>query len=460
LETLGVDRLPLGAYIEFNGRLAAGALAGAVLLGILISLPIAWFNLHGRMANALQSGARGSTAGRAAQSLRHSFIVAQIALAFVLLTGAGLLGISLKRVLETSPGFEAGQVLTGQLSLPYKNYPTDEKRLAVVERLLSAIRTQPGVVSAAVGTHTPFSGTVESGITAIEGVRMDGSASQRAHYRNGVAGDYWRVMRIPLIEGRLLQDSDNSSKQRVCVVDQAFARRYWPGQSALGHRLNDGPIFKKEEAFTIVGVTGSVKQNELDDTNPLGEVYYPYKYWQQFAISVVVQTAMVPEYLGPALRTAVLQVDPELPIDKLKPMNSLIDESLVTRRSPAVLAGIFAAVALLLTAVGTYGVLAYAVRQRRREIGVRMALGALPSQVLAQFLNLGGRLLLVGLGLGLLGAWAAGRAMQTLLFGIGSVHPGVLAATAGVMIGVVFLASFLPSRRASLVSPTEALREE
>jgi ABC-type antimicrobial peptide transport system permease subunit len=169
---------------------------------------------------------------------------------------------------------------------------------------------------------------------------------------------------------------------------------------------------------------------------------------------------MAAKAMAPILRRTVLAIDPELPIDDLKPMRSLIDESVVTRRSPAVLAGIFAVVALLLTAVGTYGVLAYAVGQRRREIGVRMALGAGQQLVLRQFLGLAAKLLLAGIGFGILGAWATGRAMQHLLFGIGSVHFGVVAAAAGVMIGVVLLATSLPSYSASRVSPTEALRDD
>ena len=458
LAALGADQLPLGTYIGLSARLALIALLGAAIFGILIAAPIAWTALRGYLANALSSESRSGTTGRAAQRLRHSFIVAQIALAFVLLTGAGLLGISLKHVLETRPGFRPEQVLTGEISLPWNHYRDEKGRLTFVERLTAAIQAQPGVTSVGVGSLVPFSGNNDSsGITAVQGAEMASGSSQHSHYRNGVVGNYWQAMGIPLIEGRLLEAADR--ERRVCVIDQAFAQRYWPGRSALGHRLNDGPIFKQEKAFTIVGVVGSVKQKELDDTHPLGTVYYPYQYWAKPAITVVVRAGTAPEALASVLRKSVRQLDPELPIDNLKPMQNRIEESLVMRRSPAVLAGIFAGVALLLTAVGTYGVLAYAVGQRRREIGIRMALGASPQQVLTQFLGLGTRLLIAGISLGTIGAWAAGRTMESLLFGVGSLHLGILAATAGVMITAVLLASFLPSQRASRVSPTEALRD-
>jgi hypothetical protein len=320
------------------------------------------------------------------------------------------------------------------------------------------VRAQPGVSSVAAGNLVPFGENTDSGITAVEGAEIATGSLQ--HYRNGVVGDYWRTLDIPLIAGRLLEDADNQRQQRVCLVDQAFARRYWPGGSALGRRLNDGPLFRKEEAFTIVGVVGTVKQDKLDNADPIGTIYYPFKYWPGPSFAVLLRTGMAPEALGPVLRATVLGIDPELPIDKLSSMRRLIDDSVVTRRSPAMLAGIFAVVALLLTAVGTYGVLAYAVGQRRREIGVRMALGARPQQVLYQFLALGAKLLLAGMLLGTLGAFVAGRVMQHLLFSVGSVHLGVLAATAGVMVSVVLLATLLPSRAASRVSPTEALRDE
>ena len=216
----------------------------------------------------------------------------------------------------------------------------------------------------------------------------------------------------------------------------------------------------EENATTIVGVVGTVKQNDLADSQVLGTVYFPYKDFSSIGLSVIIRTPLDPAAMAETLRKTVLALDPALPVDDIKPMQALVDESLVTRRSPAVLAGAFAGVALLLAAIGTYGVLAYAVGQRRREIGVRMALGAQPQQVLAQFLSMGAKLLAVGVVLGLFFSWFVGRAMQSLLYGVDPVDAGVLAVTAVTLIAVVLLATFLPARRATKVDPMEALRSE
>ncbi|RXK55570.1 ABC transporter permease [Oleiharenicola lentus] len=461
LAVLGTDYLPVGSAIVFDARLALISLGASALVGLLLSLPIIWFSLHARLASVLQTESRGGTTSRAAQRVRHGFIVAQVALAFVLLSGAGLLGLSLRKVMSTSPGFRPEQVLTGNIALPWKGYPENEQRLAFMERLLTELRAQPGVVAVGLTAGLPMGGNINNSATTIEGQDPAPGESVRAHYMAPSAGEYWQAMGIPLIEGRFLEDADNHRDLRVCLVDQDFARRYWPGSSPLGRRLSANPKFDEKEAFTIVGVVGNVKQRELAETNAQGAIYFPMKgNYTPNGFSVVLRTAMEPTALAPMLQKVVLKLDPELPVDELKPMQAWIDESMVARRSPALLAIIFAAVALVLAAVGTYGVLAYAVNQRRREIGVRMALGAQPGQVLAQFLGLGARLLAAGVVLGALGAWGAGKAMQKLLFGVGAVHPGVLVATAAVMMMVVLLATFLPSRRASRVSPIEALRDD
>ena len=430
----------------------------AVVVGLALAAPIIWFNLHTKLALSLQAETRGGTASRAAQRLRHGFIVAQVALAFVLLSGAGLLGLSLKHVLETPAGFNPDNILTGQIALPWKSYKDDASKRAFVERLLPAIRALPGVTHVAINTRLPFGSSVNDSAVTVEGHTPRPGESIRAHYLSAVTSDYWPMMNIPLLRGRLLEDADEHRETRVCVVDQAFADYYWPGADPLGHRLEQNIKIEDKTASTIVGVVASVKQNELAENTGHGAVYFPYATYNSSYFSLLVRSALPPESVAPMVQKAILQLDPELPIDDLKLMQARIDDSLIARRSPAILAGIFAAVALLLAAIGTYGVLAYAVSQRRREIGVRMALGARPQQILAQFLGLGARLLLAGVALGILGTWAAGRAMQSVLFGVGALHPGVLAVTAGVMLGVVFFALFLPSRRAARVNPIDALR--
>ena len=244
------------------------------------------------------------------------------------------------------------------------------------------------------------------------------------------------------------------------MVDAELARRYWPGQSALGHRIAGDSTITDKNATTIVGVVGTVKQNVLADTSPLGSVYFPFKDYSASGIAVILRTPLTPEAMSATLQKTVLRLDPALPVDDIRPMQGHVDDSLVSRRAPAVLAGAVSVVALLMAAIGTYGVLAYAVSQRRREIGVRMALGALPGQVLKQFLALGAKLLLVGIGLGALGAWGAGRAMQTVLFGVSPVDLGVLVVTTATIAVVVLLATFIPSRRATKVDPMIALRAE
>jgi predicted permease len=391
--------------------------------------------------------------------LRHGFIVAQIALAFVLLTGAGLLGLSLKRALAVSPGFRADHVLTGQISLPWKNYPDWPSRLTFVERLLEGVRSQPGVSAAGVINNVPLSGeNIKSGFTVQGHVRRPGE-SLRGHYFYGVGGDLFAALGIPLREGRFLLNADSGN--RVCVVDEDFARYYWPTGGAIGQRLSLGENEGADvDAFTIVGVVGAMKQAELTEDRAQGAVYVPYQFRTVANIFAVNRTRQRPESFSLTLQKIVRAIDPELPVNDLRSMEVRIADSLIVRRSPALLAGIFAVVALLLAAIGTYGVLAYAVAQRRREIGVRMALGAPPKQIGRQFISLGLRLLVAGSALGVIGALLAGRAMRSILFDLPALPMAMLAGTSVVLTVVSLLACWLPARRAASVDPMEALRCE
>jgi predicted permease len=460
LATLGADQLPLGQTIGFDDRMAALSLVAALTIGALLAGPVVWYQLHANLAPGLGTGPRGGTATRTVQRLRHGFTVVQVALALVLLTGAGLLGLSLKRVLDTPSGFNPSNILTGQITLPWKNYPDRPSQIAFVERLLLTIRALPGVAQVAVNNGLPFTKLIAGGPVSIEGQTVAAGQSLRAHHRSGVAGSYWTLMGIPLLRGRLLDDADGQRTNQVCVIDQALADRYWPNVDPVGHRLAFDSIFKEASAATIVGVVGTVKQNELTEPVDFGAVYFPFAKFSTAFFSLVIRTSLPPDSIAPMVRKAVLELDPELPVDDLRTIQARMDDSLVTRRSPAILASIFAGVALTLAAIGTYGVLAYAVGQRRVEIGIRMALGAQPRQVFCQFAALGAKLLCAGVVIGVPVAWVAGRAMRSVLFEVGSFHPGIVLLAGGIMGSVVLLATLLPSRSAARVDPLEALRAE
>jgi putative ABC transport system permease protein len=458
---LGADRLPFGARIAFDARLAGVALAAAVVLGILLAAPIAWFNLRLRPNDALQSEARGGTAGRAAQILRHSFVIAQIALAFVLLDGAGMLGLSLKRAMAVSPGFRPDHVITGQISLVGSKYPAPSAGLAFTKRLEDELDRQPGVSSVGVATNIPFSGKNGKSASTVEGYVLRPGESPRANYSYGVTGDYFRAMGLSLRAGRFLTGADSRQKVRTCVVDENFARHYWPHTSPLGHRLFEGSeAGPEDQAFTVVGVAGSIKQAGLTDNSVQGAVYYPYMDHADSNIYVVVRGNAPVDLLEQALQRTARQIDPELAVNDVQSMDGRIEDSLLARRSPAMLGGIFSAIALLLIAIGTYGVLSYAVAQRRREIGVRMALGARPEQIRAQFLSLALRLLAGGTLLGLFGAWMTGQAMQSVLFQAPAYSWVVLAGSAGIIAVVSLAACLLPALQAARISPMQVLADQ
>src|SRR5436305_1948856 len=459
LEVLGADRLPLGAHIVFDGWLASIGLVGAVVLGIGIAVPIAWFNLSTHLAHALQSESRTGTISRAAQRLRHGFIVAQIALAFVLLAGAALLGLSLKKAMAVSPGFRPDHVLTGECTV---SWDLQRARVGIVDGLLESIRQQPGIAATGTITNIPLSG--DSGKTAVtpEGYVPPPGQSVHGHYSYAVHGDYFSALGIDLREGRFLTSADSHSAERVCVVDEDLARRYWPNGGALGQRIALGDEKDDARMFTVVGVVGAVKQAALTEAQGQGAVYLPYASDrdEHASIFVVTRTNQRPEAFAETLRKLVHAVHPLLAVDNIRSMDTRIADSLITRRSPALLAGVFAGVALLLAAIGTYGVLSYAVAQRTREIGIRMALGAQRQQIGAQVLSLGMALLVGGTVLGLLGASLSGKAMRSVLFDVSTLHVATLLGVALIMGIVSLIACLIPARRASRVDPMVALRAE
>lgn len=460
LEMLGANRLPLGSGIGFDARLAGVAFLGAVILGIALTAPIVWFSLRTQLTPAIQSETRGGTANRGAQLLRHGFVVAQIALALVLLASAGLLGLSLEKAMSISPGFRPEHVLSGQISVSWSKYSTWASRLVLNERLRREIAGQPGVAAVGFVNNIPLSGNSGKSAATVDGYARRPGEAPRGNYAYGVDGDYFGAMGLALKEGRFLTADDSRRSERVCVVDDDFARYYWPGKSALGRRLFEGSDAGKEaDAFTVVGVVGAVKQAGMTEDAAQGAIYYPYALRTDDNLYVVLRTNRPTESLAPAVQQAARRIDPDVPVSDLRSMETRIADSLAGRRSPALLAGIFSAIALLLTAVGTYGVFSYSVAQRRREIGVRMALGARPGQIRGHFLGLAARLLAIGVILGFLGAWLTGQALRSLLFQVPPFSIAIFA-TAMCVIAVVSLAAcLLPSDRAARISPVEALAD-
>jgi predicted permease len=462
LGRLGVDRLPLGAEVAFNGRLAACALMGAVVIGACVAVPIAWFNLRSALALGLKSESRGGTAGGAALRMRRAFIVAQVALAFVLLTGASLLGLSLRRAMAVAPGFRPEHVLTGKFNLTWNGYPELHTFHKFFDRLFERTGALPGISAVGAVTSIPVIGPAPGDAMTVKGYMPPrGDSGILVHDQLGVAGDYFRAMGIPLESGRFLEAADATSEPWTCVVDETFARHYWPGGDALGKQVYTGTNPAPNDKFyTIVGVVGPVKQSGLTEAAGRGTVYVPYSraYFRQYYL--VARTTLAPEAVGNTLARAVRAADADVTLEDLRTMDVRISDSLSTRRSPALMAAIFACSALLLATIGLYGVMAYAVAQRTREFGVRMALGAQNVDVLRLVLTEGLRLGAIGLGVGLVLSLFLMRFMASLLYGVSAYDPATLSGVAAVIAAVACAACLLPARRATQVDPMVALRSE
>lgn len=458
---LGVDHLPRGADIALTVPIALAALGFSILVGLALAVPLVVFSTKSSLAPALMVESRSGTTTRSTHRFRHSLIVAQIALAFILISSAGLLGVSFRKVLSVDPGFRADNVITGWAGLSSRNYRDPAKRMEFANRWLDALRALPGVTAAGLGTSLPVMGEFGNLAMWIEGQPPAPGEAARAHHLAAATGDYFAAFGIPLHEGRFLNADDSQAAKPVCVIDTVFARRYWPDETALGHRISIGTADAGDKALTVVGVVGSVKQLGLNEAEGMGMLYYPLrKDTAPGRFVAVIRTQQDPASIAPAMRKTLLQIDPSLPLDDVNTMTARIDESLLLPRSLMLLGIVFAGIALVLAAIGVYGVLAYAVAQRQREIGVRLALGALPSHILRQFFRLGGTLFLAGAALGVSGAWIVARGMAGLLFGVSTGYFAVFAGTALVLAIVVFVASILPARRASAVSVMESLRSD
>jgi len=467
LGTVNIQELPRGGEIRLDGVVVAYTIAVAAAIGLVLGLiPVATV-LPANLIVLLREEGRSGTSGRGARSLRRVLVVAQVAFAFVLLVGAGLLLASFQRVLAVDPGFDADGVLTASVALPLARYDTDDKLRAFTTEALVGLRALPGVTAAGATSTIPFGGSNSDSVILAEGYQMRPRESVISPSSVNVTPGYFNAMGVKLIRGRFFDERDGPQAQRAIIVDERLARRFWPDQDPIGRRMytpedinNVLAVSDKTVWLYVVGVIGDVKLRTLTEgPQAVGAYYYPMAQSTSAAMTFAVKTAGDPGGLAGGVRSALSQADRELPVFDVRTMNQWLERSLVSRRSPVVLAVSFGILALFLSAIGIYGVLAYLVTQRTKEIGIRIALGASARAIFELVLREG--LLLIGGGflLGALGAVGLRKSVESQLFGVGAADPLVIAVVAAVLALVAVAACALPARRATSIDPIIALAE-
>jgi predicted permease len=468
LARLSLGATPQGTAVTMDATVVVFTFGLALALAILIGLiPILGLR-HMNLSQIFREEGRSGTASRGARVVRRALVTAQVAFAFMLLIGAGLLLASFQRVLAVRPGFEPTHVLTGRVSPPASRYKEDAQLVAFWNQLLDRVRRLPGVQAAGTTTNIPLGGDFSDSVILAEGYAMSPGESLISPYNSSVSPGYFEAMTIPLKRGRLFTASDDERAPKVLIIDERLAERFWKNGDPVGRRmwkpesageLTQGPG-PKSHFYTVVGVVGNVRTTGLTEKEPVGAYYYPFAQNVGRGMTLVTRTAGEPESVVSVIRQQVAAMDPELPFFAVKPMQLRVEESLVSRKTPMMLATLFGAIALFLAAVGIYGVLAYQVAQRRKEIGIRMALGSDGRRIFGLIVSEGLWLLCLGIGVGLAGAFAIRRAMETQLFGVQPMDPIVLALVTTVLGVVALLACAVPARRAARIDPLIALNDQ
>jgi predicted permease len=458
LLALAPAELPRRIEIGINSRtllFAAGTwLAVALVLG---TLP-AFLTARAEPAEALRAPDSGSARATPRYWLRHSLVVGQVAVTMVVLSTAGLLLGSFDRMQRLDLGFTAQDLFLAEVAIPPSRYPEPADAQRAMVKLAEHATTLPGVGGATAVTMAPFAGTQGVDATVFaEGQPFDESINPIVNYE-GVDASYFRTLRLPILRGRGIDERDRSGSQRVVVVNQAFARLFWPGKDAIGRRLKWGAAASDAPWFVVVGVVADTRYRELTNVRP--SIYVAYPHGIPVTPGYLTVRGANPPAVAAAIRKAVADREPGAVVVSIEPLPRLLSAPLARPRFQSLLASFFAAVALLLSAVGTYGVLSFLVRQRRREIGIRMALGAAPADVCGLVLRHGLVMGAMGVVLGVLGAVAAGRLVQPFLFGVAAAEPAILAATAAMLLVCVVSATLLPTRTAARTDPLRVLRSE
>jgi putative ABC transport system permease protein len=401
------------------------------------------------------------TGTRVQQRLRGLLVVVQVTLAMMLLVAAGLMVKSFIQLQKLDPGFKPEGLLTVQLSLPETRYPEPHQKSAFFRELVAVAGRLPGVVATSVSSSVPPERVGILEIFEVEGQPTPAGVNRPMAEELVIGPDYFRVLGIPLLQGRAFKPSDDANALPVALINQTLARRYFPDGKAIGKRFQAGGFGPDETWFTIVGVAGDVKYNGLS-AEPTPTFYVPFEQnlWSGDQMHLVVRSASNPQGLVEALRRELRALDPTLPLANVRTGEELLFAAASRPRFQTLLIGLFALVALLLSGVGIYGVISYAAAQRTHEIGVRLALGARPRDVLALVVGQGMRLACLGVGLGLIGALSLTWLMKGLLFQVSSSDPLTFALIAILLSGVALFACLVPARRATRTDPMIALRYE
>jgi len=474
ITALAGDSMPRAAEISLDPRVLLFSGLVAALTGILFGLAPAWHASRVNLQATLKEAGRGATAGRA--GLRQGLVIAEVALTFVLLVGAGLLLLSFHRLLQVNPGFVVDRVLTFRINPPGDTYQTDEQQILFCRALLEKLRALPGVQAASLASQNSI--PLHDGGWDMRFL-VEGRAEPPPHLQPSlqfhlIAPDYFQAMGIPLLQGRDFTDQDNRERLRGAssgndwgaglnsvIIDEEFAKRYWPNQNPLGQRIRI-PFGEREKqpVVTIVGVVGRIKENRLSEQGGLVQAYFPMYQQPLGNMAAVVKTTSEPAALLSTVRRQVAQLDPTLPIFEISTLKEMRDHNVAPDRVNLGLIGGFAVLALVLAIIGLYGLLSFTVTQRQREIGVRMALGAQRFDVLNLVIGQGMRLILAGVVIGLFGSFALTRVLASVLFNVEPADPLTFITVTFSLCAVALLACYIPARRATKVDPMEALRCE
>ncbi|HTQ79220.1 MAG TPA: ADOP family duplicated permease, partial [Thermoanaerobaculia bacterium] len=460
LVALNPAAIPRPETIRLDGRVLAFTLGLSLLSGLLFGLFPALHDPAQQLHESLKEGGRAVAGGRRGRFARHVLALTEVAVALVLLIMAGILLRSFARLSTVDPGFRPAGVLTLEVAVPEFKY-TDSKRLEIFYRgMLERVGTLPGVAQAALLFPMPLSGRgVILSFDVAGRPAPPPNQMMNANIRWG-SPEVFATLGIPLRNGRVFDVHDTASEPGVAVINQTMAAKVWPHEDPLGKRFTfDDRSDPKARWLTVIGVVGDVKQQALSEA-PASDIYLSQLQDPQHAASLLVRSTGDLKTLVTPIRKAILGLDPDLPVYKARTADELVSDSLSQSRLSTALLGLFAALALVLAAVGVYGVLSYSVAQRTHELGIRMALGAHRGDVLRLVLAQGMRLVAIGLGVGLIGAFFATRTLAGLVYGVGTKDPVTFVGVPLILAAVAFAANYVPARRATRVDPQVALREE